>query len=138
MRFSNINMSSPSLPRNGVRCKTSTMYPALHLKKLKLRRADLEFGPICRHMGPGYLPFLCFTMSWDHASTTSVCVNTHCNASVVHFFVIWITILLLLLWRITRNRITQASVKLPLGEKTRLTSLEFHNETRSGGFLDHG
>ena len=39
MRFSNINMSSPSLPmvplvaRNGVRCKTSTRYPALPLKK---------------------------------------------------------------------------------------------------------
>ena len=28
---------------------------------------------------------------------------THCNASVVHFFVIWITVQLLVLWRITRR-----------------------------------
>ena len=32
-----------------------------------------------------------------------VCDYTHCNASVVHFFVIWITVLLLVLWRITRR-----------------------------------
>ena len=30
-----------------------------------------------------------------------VCDYTHCNASVVHFFVNWITVLLLVLWRIT-------------------------------------
>lgn len=28
-----------------------------------------------------------------------VCEYTHCNASVVHFFVIWITVLLLVIWR---------------------------------------
>ena len=32
-----------------------------------------------------------------------VCEYTHCNASVLHFFVIWITVLLLVLWRITRR-----------------------------------
>ena len=30
-----------------------------------------------------------------------VCDYTHCNTSVVHFFVIWITVLLLVLWGIT-------------------------------------
>ena len=31
-----------------------------------------------------------------------VCDYTHCNASVVHFF-IWLTVLLLVLWRVTRR-----------------------------------
>ena len=48
--------------------------------------ASFEFGPICL--------ILC----------VCVCVRvcTHCNASVVHFFVIWIAVLLLVLWRKTR------------------------------------
>ena len=55
------------------------------------------FG-IWPHMSswPGYLPFLCF-------------------------FVIWITVLLFVLCCITRNTVTQACVKLPFGEKTRLS-----------------
>ena len=32
-----------------------------------------------------------------------VCVITHCSARVVHFFVIWITVPLLVLWRVTRR-----------------------------------
>ena len=49
------------------------------------------------------------TMSYDHASATCVCFlceYTHCNTSFVHSFVIWI-VLLLVLWRITRNTISK-------------------------------
>ena len=56
---------------------------------------------------------------------------------VVHFFVVWITVLLLVLWRVTRKTIMQACVKLPFGEKTRLGGVlclcYFHNETRCVG-----
>ena len=47
-------------------------------------------------------------MSYDCSNATCVCVYTHCKASVVHFFVIWIIVLLLVLWRITRNTITSS------------------------------
>ena len=65
------------------------------------------------------------------------------TTSVVHFFVIWITVLLLVSWRITRNTITQVCVKLLFGENNRLRPVlwplwYFHNETCSGGYLGHG
>ena len=46
--------------RNDVRFKTSSRYLTLALKKGKRKSADLGSGPLCRHKGPGYLPFLCF------------------------------------------------------------------------------
>ena len=49
------------------------------------------------------------------------CENTHCNASVVNFLVIWITVLLLVL--------LHTSV---------LTSLVFPQRYCSGGYLSHG
>ena len=95
--------------------------------------------------GPGYLPFLCFarTESYEHASVKCVCEYTHYNASVLHSFVIWRTVLLLLLWRITRNTITQTCVILPFGERSRVRRVLwrlrcFNNETRSGGHLGQG
>ena len=51
---------------------------------------------------------------YTHAHT-----HTHCNkqASVVHFFVIWITVLLLVLWRITRRTLVSdiATTRLVVG-----------------------
>ena len=60
-----INMSSPSLPFDPQWLKLAFgVKQALGIlltsgKKWKLKRADLECGPICRHKGPSYLPFLC-------------------------------------------------------------------------------
>ena len=39
-----------------------------------------------------------------------VYVITHTNASVVNFFVIWITVLLLVLWRITRQTLVSGII----------------------------
>ena len=54
------------------------------MKKGKLRLADLECGPICRHKGPSSSAFSALpaqriwpaneTMSYDRASATCVCV----------------------------------------------------------------
>ena len=69
------------------------------------------------------------------------CVYTNCKASVVHFFVIWITVLLLLLWCITRRTLVSgisttilvagvisAMVEKELGERNfGLDSLKYMN-----------
>ena len=91
----------------------------LCLRKMKkLRRSNFEFGPIRRHKGPGYLPsLLCqpreFGPPMRQRATT-----------VVHFLVIWITVLLLVLWPITRRDLWRLWY--------------FHNKNRSGGYLSHG
>jgi hypothetical protein len=98
LRFSNINMSFPSLPMVpqwlnlafGVKRARGIL---LRLwKKWKLKRADLECGPICHHRGPRYLAFLCparpenLARQWDNelrACGRHVRVHdcTHCNAA---------------------------------------------------------
>ena len=96
MRFSNIDMSSPSLPmvpqwlKLAFGVKRALMFCS-PLKKRRLKRADLECGPICRHKGSKLLPFLAspylprkfgLPMRHDRARATCVCEYTHCNASV--------------------------------------------------------
>ena len=112
MRFSNIHMSSPSLP----------MFPQWLERALGVKRALgilLLYVVIRGHVTS---PFSAWpaqriwpaneTMSYDRESATCVCVleYTHFNTSVVQFLVIWITDLLLVLWRITRNTIRQACI----------------------------
>ena len=82
---------------------------ALSCTAFELRRADLEFDQYVFIRGQVTSPFSALpaqriwptneTMSYDRVSTTCVCVceYTHCNANAVHFFVIWITIRLLVL-----------------------------------------
>ena len=93
MKFSNIYMSCPSLPivpvdRNGVRCKTTTRYSAPPLKKLKLRRADMEFAPYVVTRGQVTSPSSAWpanqTMSYDCASATCLCVNTQTATQVLY------------------------------------------------------
>ena len=101
------------------------------LPSLSLLCPPCEFGPPMRQWA-------------TTGGAPHVCVDTHTSgANVVHFFVIWLSVLLLGLWRITHNTITQACVKLPFGEKTRLRRVlwrlwYFNNKTRSGGYLGHG
>ena len=67
---------------------------------------------------------------WERHLCVCVCDYTHINTSVVHFFVIWITVLLLVLWFITRRTLVSgisttglvvgvisAMVEKELGEK---------------------
>ena len=99
-------------------------------EKKKLRWVDLEFAPYVVVRGQVTSPFFSLpaqrilpaseTMSYDLASATYVREYTHCNARLKPFFVIWITVLLLVLRRITCITITQACVKLLFGEKTKL------------------
>ena len=111
--FFNNTMNSPMVPQWLERSLGVKRHRHSKKQKTKLRRADLEFGPICRHMGPGYLPLslLCLPreygppMSYDRASATCVCEYTHCYARYVHFFAIWVTVLLLVLSRINTQHI---------------------------------
>ena len=124
MKFSNINMSCPSLPmvpvdRNVVRCKTTTRYSAPSLKKLKLRRADMEFSPYVVTRGQVTSPSSAWpanqTMSYDCASATCLCVNTQTATQVLYTCLLFGE--LFCCWYYgTRNIITQACVKLPFGE----------------------
>ena len=88
---------SPEVARNDVRCKTSSRYLVPSLKKGKCKRADLGSSPNRLTSPFSALPAQRIwpaneTMSYDRASATCVCVNTH--TVVLHFF-IWITVMLL-------------------------------------------
>ena len=62
-----INMSSPSLPivpqwlKLAFGVKRALGVLLAFGKKRRLKRAELECGPICRHKGSKLLPFLCLT-----------------------------------------------------------------------------
>ena len=107
MRFSSINMSSPGLPMVPQWLKRALGILLDFGKQWKIRRADLECGQIGHHKGPSCLPFLCLAHpenlahQWDNELQlcerhmfVCACDYTDCNARVVHFFVIWITVLL--------------------------------------------
>ena len=64
-----------------------------------------------------------------------VCDYTHCNAGVAHFFVIWITVQLLVLWRITRRFFDVSGIsttRLAVGVITAMVGMEL--EERNFGF----
>ena len=57
-------MISPSLPivpqwLKLVLCVKRALGILLAYEKMEAQAADLECGPVCRHKGPSYLPFLC-------------------------------------------------------------------------------
>ena len=63
-----------------------------------------------------------------------VCDYTHINTSVVHFFVIWITVLLLVLWRITHGTLVSgiSTTRLVVGVISAIVEKEL--EERNCGF----
>ena len=89
-----------------IRCKTSTGFPTRLWK-------NGSSGALIWNVAPyvvirGQATNANETVSYGLAGATCVCVcvwdYTHCKANMLHYFVIWITDLLLVLWRITRSQ----------------------------------
>ena len=106
----------PPVARNGIGCKMRTRYPALPLKRQSSDRLFWEFR---RYV----------VIQENVTSPSLLCPRREFGPSmrqwatnVVHFSVIWITVLLL--WRITCRVLWRL--------------WNFHNETSSGVYLSHG